>query len=67
MTFQPKLAPALAQEVINYLNRVPTTGLDDASRLLGCAEALQHAGNAGAADMNQAGQAEAAPEAIVEE
>lgn len=43
----PILAPDLAQMTINFLQRVQTTGLAEAARLMACAEGLEKAGNAG--------------------
>jgi len=42
------IAPDLAQTAITLLNRVPTTGLDEARTLMAVAEGLKAAGEAGA-------------------
>ena len=52
------IAPDFAQVCINFLNRVQTTGLDEAKLLTTCAEGLQKAGEHGAEQM--AKEAEAA-------
>lgn len=51
------IAPDLAQQCINFLNRVPTTGLDEAALLTACAEGLKAAGEAGVIKMREDAEA----------
>ena len=50
------IAPDLAQTAINFLNRVPTTGLDEANALLAVAEGLKVAGENGAKMQQEAAE-----------